>query len=109
MDPNAALAEIRAEVEEVRRLATDTEYTGAQALADKVEALDEWLSKGGFYPEAWTTRVGKATVEPGMWRHADGSPCPSYPDSLNFTYAPDAEPLPCSHGVVVCLRREVEG
>lgn len=52
MDPNANLAV-------VRRLAAsilDGERDLADSLAEHVQALDEWLSRGGFLPSAWRTR-----------------------------------------------------
>jgi len=53
MDPNANLEEIR------RILATRTEYKNrikgldANHLCDLIEALDGWLSRGGFPPKDW--------------------------------------------------------
>ncbi len=47
MDPNAALAEIR------RLVAEDPERV--DPLTEQVAALDEWLSNGGFPPDAWLT------------------------------------------------------
>lgn len=51
MDPNAALAEIR----EITAHILDGKPDSGQALrlAELSEALDEWLSKGGFLPSAW--------------------------------------------------------
>jgi hypothetical protein len=51
MDPDATLSEMR-------ELANDLGATGsfegdADRLAELVQALDEWLSKGGFFPKAW--------------------------------------------------------
>ena len=52
MDPNEALAIIRAAAERYRDdLSTEVEDL-APAL-EAFEALDEWLSKGGFLPGAW--------------------------------------------------------
>lgn len=42
MDPNAVLAEIRAYVKD-----------DESPLAEAVIALDEWMSRGGFLPDAW--------------------------------------------------------
>jgi hypothetical protein len=50
MDPNATLAEIRALVAAIHSEATP-ERCGD--LAELVEALDNWLSKGGFAPDDW--------------------------------------------------------
>lgn len=51
MDPNANLAEQRRIVARVTRgKASDGDL---DRLAELVEALDGWLSKGGFLPTAW--------------------------------------------------------
>lgn len=56
MDPDVTLADIRALCADM----PDSETTSAAdmgahlaALIDSVEALDEWLSRGGFLPAAW--------------------------------------------------------
>jgi hypothetical protein len=56
MDPNANLKEQK----EIVRWLLDTNEENADELSKKaerlanlVEALDEWLSKGGFLPDAW--------------------------------------------------------
>lgn len=49
MDPNANLAE-------QLRLARDPEewdHDSGTRLAELVVALDEWIRKGGFLPDAW--------------------------------------------------------
>lgn len=61
MDPNATLKEIRNLQAEVtrRRLAGGSTYHIADllsAIAERCEALDGWLSKGGFLPDAWTPK-----------------------------------------------------
>lgn len=51
MDPNEALERIRDLVEEAREhweLSED-----AQTLLDEIEALDSWLTRGGFLPDEW--------------------------------------------------------
>lgn len=63
MDPNETLKEIRqlvtaiavtelvsVHVEEAQELAND--------LAEKVSALDNWVSHGGFLPDDWRDRSG---------------------------------------------------
>jgi hypothetical protein len=45
MDPNEALARIRAELA--------NGHTDPDRLVESVAALDGWLSKGGFPPSAW--------------------------------------------------------
>jgi hypothetical protein len=48
MDPNAALAEIRA-------ILTNPSFGMAEAfrLAELVDGLDDWLTHGGFMPTEW--------------------------------------------------------
>lgn len=58
MDPNAALAEVRSaysDWEDVRGKGEDlpAAVAAADRMRDAVWALDEWLSDGGFLPEAW--------------------------------------------------------
>lgn len=61
MDPNEALRQIRLLIKQMR--VEDAPISGvarpefvqhARDLAEQVEALDEWLDKGGFPPDAWT-------------------------------------------------------
>lgn len=55
MDPNTALTEIRELVALAKGdvcCAEHGEMAGTE-LAMKFEALDEWLTKGGFPPEVW--------------------------------------------------------
>lgn len=68
MDPNAALTEVRTSLAVVEALIADAEVweedaryalgddgkDAVEALVEHVRALDEWLSKGGFSPAAWT-------------------------------------------------------
>ena len=55
MDPNEALRRIREIVEKTY----DKEMSSASVeemfndLVDHFEALDDWLTKGGFLPNAW--------------------------------------------------------
>lgn len=48
MDPDAALAQIRA----LLRLTSITR-SDAERLVELTEGLDTWLSQGGFLPAAW--------------------------------------------------------
>lgn len=60
MDPNAALAEIRKLVERASDLESFPRPDPAELLtelAEAVEGLDEWLSKGGFLPTAWNKQT----------------------------------------------------
>jgi hypothetical protein len=53
MDPNEALKNVR---EMSRRLNADefeVDSGDAMALVEAFEALDGWLSNGGFLPDAW--------------------------------------------------------
>lgn len=58
MDPNANLAEQKRIAR--RLLALDRPLVeiaaDASRLAELVEALDEWITKGGFLPSAWTSK-----------------------------------------------------
>lgn len=47
MDPNATLRRLR------ELCALDNCHLFAVEIADLFEALDEWISKGGFLPEDW--------------------------------------------------------
>lgn len=67
MDPDEALREIRRAVAEYRRREeseTGIEFDLAlgalmETLVDSSEALDDWLSKGGFRPTAWEHKSGR--------------------------------------------------
>lgn len=71
MDPDVVLTRVREAVVALRAAAegdsNDAEIAAAHELADAVEGLDEWLSKGGFRPTPWrrTARVWSATSSPG--------------------------------------------
>jgi hypothetical protein len=52
MDPNANLAEQRRIVTRVIA-GDDSDAAHLARLADLVQALDEWISRGGFLPDAW--------------------------------------------------------
>ena len=65
MDPDTTLAEIRsvlARLAEIRSVlapvgATDDgSVDDLLGLAERVEALDDWVSKGGFLPTDWNAR-----------------------------------------------------
>jgi len=64
MDPDANLREQRELTE--RMLDPDSQYVDsgdALRLAELVEALHEWLSKGGFMPQEWRGRETIAEME----------------------------------------------
>jgi hypothetical protein len=56
MDPNQALADFRSALEGARRsVPGSAEHQHYLALAvSATEALDEWLTGGGFPPDDWT-------------------------------------------------------
>lgn len=58
MDPNANLKEQRRIVKRLQddTLNADDRLHYAERLADLVEALDNWLSNGGFPPTDWGRR-----------------------------------------------------
>lgn len=53
MDPTANLAMQRSLAKLI--IADDANYAHAAELAEHVEALDEWISNGGFLPSQWPT------------------------------------------------------
>jgi hypothetical protein len=58
MDPNIALEDIRkaiasTAIDPSRTDFDDVLYQAGIVAFDAFEALDEWLSKGGFLPSAW--------------------------------------------------------
>lgn len=57
MDPNAVLEELRFAVSDYiiasDNDSADAEHDAAARMADCAEALDEWMSKGGFLPAEW--------------------------------------------------------
>lgn len=63
MDPDEALRRIRELAAELLDNYPGTDFlpssnyeTDATALAEKVQDLDGWLSRGGFAPQAWQPR-----------------------------------------------------
>jgi hypothetical protein len=52
MDPNATLTKLR-DYAVIVLLNDDIESTEAVEIAEAIEALDGWLSKGGFLPSDW--------------------------------------------------------
>ncbi len=54
MDPDKALAEIRAEIKSYHERPHGMSDSDRLAhIVEHVEALDEWLASGGFQPKAW--------------------------------------------------------
>lgn len=57
MDPNETLRRIRDLAEKINaKPAVHYLAAYAEELAEHVEALDGWLSKGGFLPRGWVNR-----------------------------------------------------
>lgn len=55
MDPDVALARIRESIIRINRSPQFVHHDDAMLVVEYFEALDEWLCKGGFLPEAWQT------------------------------------------------------
>lgn len=57
MDPNTTLKMLREAIkgffDAAENGSADDEYDCAVTVAGMAEALDEWLTKGGFLPDAW--------------------------------------------------------
>ena len=62
MDPDEALKKAREALVLYNRRYNDkgTGLSEANDLADAFEALDGWLSKGGFLPDDWRRKDGGA-------------------------------------------------
>jgi len=73
----------------------DVEYARGIVLV-----ADRWRTQNAGLIETWSP--GSRPRERGAWRHEDGTPCPNYPDSFDFTYV--EEPWSCAHGALVCHR-----
>jgi hypothetical protein len=59
MDPNAALAALRAAIADaVASPDHDTYAWHAAAIIEHFQALDEWLTGGGFLPASWERNHG---------------------------------------------------
>lgn len=66
MDPDETLREIRDLTQRIEDTNDESEtFDLAAALTERVRALDEWLSKGGFPPAGWRT---SAVTDPTRWR-----------------------------------------
>lgn len=57
MDPNATLEEMRTLAEALIE-ADDPDPGDVERLAHLVQALDQWITKGGFLPAAWQHGAG---------------------------------------------------
>jgi hypothetical protein len=65
MDPNETLRDIRANLrlaESAPSLAVANQHR--EMAMESFQALDEWLSKGGFKPQAWDTWPDQKVLGP---------------------------------------------
>lgn len=63
MDPNANLEEIRELCSVIGEMQSPLDQhiiETSDRLVELLEAMDEWLSKGGFLPDAWKLAAGEA-------------------------------------------------
>lgn len=58
MDPNECLSEIRAILTDFDGFQRGSNRQAAERLAELIDALDDWLSHGGFLPSDWRPRPG---------------------------------------------------
>lgn len=61
MNPNAALARIRHLAAAVTR--SDATLSDVDELGCAVRDLDDWLTRGGFLPEAWRDAHGRGALD----------------------------------------------
>lgn len=67
MDPNETLRFAREALERFQRapVTTRDSVMAAMDLAEAFEALDGWLSRGGFVPNAWWAPQAQVNLEEG--------------------------------------------
>ncbi len=56
MDPNATLAELRRFIREYQYrsdMLLRIDHEDTDPIVERIVALDEWLTKGGFLPHDW--------------------------------------------------------
>lgn len=64
MDPNETLNKIRFHMKQANETTSEAmQDAHYRAVAYSIEALDEWLSKGGFLPDDWRSESYKALVQ----------------------------------------------
>lgn len=60
MDPDQTLKDLRSDIANYHKYERDEDRDGMAIMADYivqyVEALDGWLSKGGFWPSEWAKK-----------------------------------------------------
>lgn len=65
MDPNANLSEIRTIIaDSLKRIdaGKSPDAIDSERLVELIDALDSWMSKGGFLPECWQVSRAKRTT-----------------------------------------------
>lgn len=72
MDPNRALVKIREHVRVIEDKYTmpATRASHGEWLAEAIEELDTWLSRGGYPPAAWAV----PDVRPNPWARGEDAP-----------------------------------
>lgn len=61
MDPDETLENARSAAKDLREVGDSRAYaTAAERLGVAFDALDEWLTKGGFHPRPWAMADGDA-------------------------------------------------
>jgi hypothetical protein len=92
MDPNTILDRIL-ELADIQLKVTDLDDFETEELAEAVQNLHEWLSRGGFLPKAWDHRDAREA----RLRHAQNHLARPKPlDSLLDLRQPE-RPLACIH------------
>lgn len=70
MDPDQTLQDLRSDLRELDAAFGDEDLV--VSVVEKVRALDEWLSKGGFAPSAWVPQSKRFNVN-GSITYANGT------------------------------------
>jgi hypothetical protein len=58
VDPDEALKKVREALKYYRAMKAERNDEPGDDIADAFEALDQWLSKGGFLPDDWRRKDG---------------------------------------------------
>ena len=74
MDPDACLKQIRELISTINEAETDGKFLDDLAseihqLVECVEALDDWINKGGFLPAQWAANLRERTVVDPSYGH----------------------------------------
>lgn len=87
MDPNETLRMLRLTIKQVAVDEDDgVRLAHYREVVEYVTALDEWLSRGGFPPEAWregTDAVGSSEDEDRQAPTSSGVPLSAYRDAYD--------------------------